>query len=681
MYIVMAGLFVLVMGYYVYVEEVVRPKHPEWDWSGQNSQIAPESVMSSAGQATSSTQPGGMPVGPAGVGMKAVASTQPAATAGQSVWIGSQQENDPDYALGVQVSPAGAGLDSVVINDFKSADAKSLYSFQEPYGDGWRAMAVRSVTVNGANIDLSGLGWTLESSSATTAVFGADIISSKNVPLLHLTATYRVEERGPKKNRDNTAAGFEMDLDYGVRNLGRDSETVRVAFDGPTMPPRENERQDDRQVLCGYDKGDQTLSVVRYGAVDFKPGSDTKDLTRSSNGYRILWGGVTSLYFSAIVRPENEGQFEAVSAAAENPQDASEDRVITLNFQTADLNLAGGGSADVPLKIFLAPKERGMLEGDYYSAFPRGYNQLLVSSSGICGMCAFSWLVDFLVWLLSALKWVFHDWGLAIIALVMMVRLLLHPITKHSMVSTMKMQKMGPELERLKKKFGDDKDGFQKAQVQLYKEMGFTPVLGCLPMFLQMPIWIALYSALQTEIELRQARFLWGLTWIHDLARPDRLITWDAHAFTLPVIGLKIAALNVLPILMGIGYFMQQKFTPKPPAMTPEAETQQKTMQWMTLLFPLFLYNAPSGLNLYILTSGAVGALENKRIRDHIKQRDEAEKAGKVIVGTRPTRQGKQQKFEEKEEKKPRGIAAWWARLQEKAEEMRREAEKRKKKK
>jgi YidC/Oxa1 family membrane protein insertase len=88
---------------------------------------------------------------------------------------------------------------------------------------------------------------------------------------------------------------------------------------------------------------------------------------------------------------------------------------------------------------------------------------------------------------------IFRDWGLAIIALVCVVRVLLHPITKKSQVSMMKMGKMGPEMERLKKKYGDDKDGLNKAMMQFYKEQGATPILGCLPMFLQMPIWIALY--------------------------------------------------------------------------------------------------------------------------------------------------------------------------------------------
>jgi YidC/Oxa1 family membrane protein insertase len=675
MYIAMVALFLLVMGYYAYIEKVVRPKHPEWDWTGQSSQLAQDGGVSSAGQATTQTQGSIATTGPTSPmsGLQAIGAPQP----GQNVWIGSQKENDPDYALGLQVNPVGAALESAVINGFKSADQKTLYTYEEPYQGDWRALATQQISLNGNSVDVTGVPWKLESSTGAAAAFGLDVPS-----VLHVSKTFTVEPRGPKKTWDSTAAGYEVDLDYTVTNLTKSPQTVRLSFDGPTMPPREAERQDDRQIVTGYDKGNQAVDVSRYAATDFKPGSDSKDLSRSTNGYRMLWSGATSLYFSTIILPVNEGQLSTVSATAQNPGDAPEDRRIALSFQTDELKLAPGASVDVPLKIFMGPKSRAMLEGDYYSPFPRGYNQLLVTTTGFCGMCAFSWLIDFLVWFLGCLHWFWHDWGLSIITLVVIVRLILHPITKHSMVSTMKMQKMGPELERLKKKYGDDKEGYNKAQVQLYKEMGFTPILGCLPMFLQMPIWIALYSALQTEIELRQARFLWGLTWIHDLARPDRLITWDAHAFTLPLIGLHIASLNILPILMGIGYFLQQKYTPKPPAMTPEQAQQQKMMQYMTLLFPLFLYNAPSGLNLYILTSGGLGILENKRIRDHIKQKEEAEKAGKVFVETKATRQGKQQKKDDddKTPKKVGFLARWWAELQDRAEAVRRENDRRNKK-
>jgi YidC/Oxa1 family membrane protein insertase len=376
------------------------------------------------------------------------------------------------------------------------------------------------------------------------------------------------------------------------------------------------------------------------------------------------------------------GQIDAAQAVLLNPQEPlAENHQIALNFQTTDLKLTKGSSVDVPLQVFLGPKRRDMLEGDFYALFPHSYNQLLVSNTSFCGICAFPWLVDGLIKLLSVLEWIFHDWGLAIIVLVIIVRLLLHPISKRSQVSMMKMQKMGPEFERLKKKYGDDKEAFTKAQMQLYKEMGFTPVLGCLPMFLQMPIWFALYSALQSEFELRQAPFLWGWTWIHDLARPDRFLSFDAHSFTLPLIGLKIASLNILPLLMAVVFFLQQKYTPKPPASTPEQATQQKMMQYMTLLFPLFLYTAPSGLNLYILTSTGMGVLESKRIRDHIKQKEQEEKDGRITIETKATRQGKLNKKQElagQAQAKPGCIAGWWQNLQQRVEEARRDAERRK---
>jgi YidC/Oxa1 family membrane protein insertase len=292
--------------------------------------------------------------------------------------------------------------------------------------------------------------------------------------------------------------------------------------------------------------------------------------------------------------------------------------------------------------------------------------------SKFCGMCTFQWLISFLVMLLTAFHLVLRDWGLAIICLVLLVRLLLHPITKKSQVHMVKMQKMGPEMEKLKKKYADDKDALAKAQMQFYKEQGMTPVLGCLPMFLQMPIWIALWNCLQSTLELRHAPFLYGLTWIKDLSKPDYLIHF-AHPIPL-IFSMHLAGINILPLLLAVVFYVQSKFQPKPAALTPEQAQQQKMMVVMsTALFPIMLYTGPSGLNLYILTSTAFGIMESKVIRRHIKEREELEKLGPTIIDAPPP--GKGGKKSEPEEPKKKN---WLARLQEKAEQIKNEGDKRK---
>jgi YidC/Oxa1 family membrane protein insertase len=302
----------------------------------------------------------------------------------------------------------------------------------------------------------------------------------------------------------------------------------------------------------------------------------------------------------------------------------------------------------------------------------------------MCAFCTFQPLINVLVSMLGIFHFVLRDWGLAIIALVLLVRLILHPITKRSQVSMMKMSKMGPEMERLKQKYGDDKDELNRQMMQFYKTQGAGPILGCLPLFLQMPIWIALWSALQSTFELRQAPFLWGLTWIDDLSKPDALFSF--HPITLPF-GMHVSALNILPILMAIVTWLNQKYTPQPVATTPEQQQQQKMMKWMTLIFPLMFYNMPSGLNLYYVTSMAVGILESKRIRDHIKEREEAEKAGKVIIDPGKKKKGRGDDFgtparRSPEPDKPQG---WFARkmaeVQSRVAEIQRQAEKQQKKK
>ena len=150
-------------------------------------------------------------------------------------------------------------------------------------------------------------------------------------------------------------------------------------------------------------------------------------------------------------------------------------------------------------------------------------------------------------------------------------------------------------------------------------------------MMVQMPIWIALWSAVYASIDLRGAAFL--PFWITDLSVPDALVRFST--VTLPLLYWKIDSFNLLPILMGVAFYLQQKLMPKQAAAAtnPQVAQQQKMMMiMMPLLFPLMLYKAPSGVNLYIMASTFAGVFEQHVIRKHIREKEQAESQGLVAV-------------------------------------------------
>ena len=217
--------------------------------------------------------------------------------------------------------------------------------------------------------------------------------------------------------------------------------------------------------------------------------------------------------------------------------------------------------------------------------------------------------------------------------------MLLHPITKKSQVQMMtmgkQMQTLQPDIQKLKKKYKDNQQALNKEMMKLYREKGVNPagMLGCLPMFLQMPIWIALYAMLFLAIELRHEPAFYGFfqlfggwSFLQDLSSPDAFIRFADQPVRLnfPLLySLDFSTLNILPLVWAVVMYFQQKYMTPPPA-NEQAAQQQKMMKFMTLLFPIFLYSAPSGLTLYILASSGAGIVDSKLVRKHIKEQEEA---------------------------------------------------------
>ena len=233
------------------------------------------------------------------------------------------------------------------------------------------------------------------------------------------------------------------------------------------------------------------------------------------------------------------------------------------------------------------------------------------------------WFAKLLLRILNWFYMVIPNYGLGIILLTVLVRLGMYPLTLKSMKSMKKMQMLGPELEELKAKHANDPQALNAKMMELYKERGVNPLGGCLPMLLQMPVFIALYRMLWCSFELRGASFLW----ISDLSLEEKLIhlPWMAQ---IPLIGQTFEYINILPVLMGVAMVFSQKMMPNTSAMPNQ---QQKVMMiFMPIFFSFICYKMAAGLNLYILTSTILGM-----VQQHFTSVSDTEMKAKKTVGKR----------------------------------------------
>ncbi|MFQ6611674.1 MAG: membrane protein insertase YidC [Fidelibacterota bacterium] len=198
----------------------------------------------------------------------------------------------------------------------------------------------------------------------------------------------------------------------------------------------------------------------------------------------------------------------------------------------------------------------------------------------------------FITWSLTAMHKVIPNYGIVLILFSVLVKIVLNPLTKKSYQSTKKMQALQPRIAQLKEKYKHDSQKLNKAQMELFKKEGVNPLGGCLPVVLQMPLLFALFTVFRTTIEFRGAPFIF---WIKDLSVPDTL----TYIGTFPI--------NILPLLMGITMFFQQKMT-----QAPTVGQNKYSMYFMNVFFLFIFYRFPSGLNLYYTVFNALTIVQQK---------------------------------------------------------------------
>ncbi len=460
--------------------------------------------------------------------------------------------------------------------------------------------------------------------------FETIIKTSDGQPTVKLTKTYKL-----------SLTSYMLECDILVQNLSLTEQKVQFDLTGPVGMNREGVRGDMRKVVAGFRDSNGNITSHRLDVKKLDKAQTVEERRLIKNADKFLWASTVNKYFAAIVAPvPDEGKqycnwIQDKTGRYYNPDGIKDsgDETVGLNFKIASTTLAPQGqensSKQYGFKVFLGPKDKRLFDkNDYYK------NLGFLQTIDFMACCCPAGLINPLAFgILAVMEWMYTfigNYGVVIIILVLCIRIAIHPLTKKSQVSMSKFSKLAPKMEEIKKKY-TNKAEQQKHIMTLYKEQGASPIMGMLPMMAQMPIWIALYSAIYASISLRGAAFL--PFWITDLSAPDALVRFAT--VTIPFVGWKIDSFNLLPLLMGVAFYLQQKLMPKQAtaATNPQAAQQQKMMMvMMPILFPVMLYKAPSGLNLYIMASTFAGVIEQYIIRKHIREKEESESKGLVAV-------------------------------------------------
>lgn len=514
-------------------------------------------------------------------------------------------------------------------------------------------LAMHSIIVDGVRIDLFSKAWM----QSQPGEFVAIIDDAQGQAVLRVRRAYSIIA--------DAGGGFDVRLEQGVENLSGIPRQVQIIHYAPSDLARSSgEMMDIRRLKFGYllstrrdpaqvsvlsndamlERADVVKSV-EAGRFDVWPNEQQR-----AEEHNLSWFGATNRYFALALHALPTGEESATggksiarlvevvraqlgSPAASDPTGAPSLFAIVQSPMT---DVQPGATADFSVGVFAGPLDRNLLSATVPYSLLEMVGLIAYSLGGCCAWCTFAWLANILVEFLGTLHaYLVFDWGIAIIVLVMVVRLLLHPISKKSQVQMQRISKgmaaLKPELDALKARYGDDPKRMQQEQFRLYREKNINPV-GCLggflPTFLQMPIWMALYAVLYLAFELRQQPAFFGVfqvfggwQFLGDLSAQDRFIPLP---FSVNLFLFTLSSINIIPLLMGVVFYVQQKYMAPPTAqLSPEQAQQQKMMRVMTVvMFPLMLYVAPSGLTLYIMTSTLIGIWESKMVRRQVEEEE-----------------------------------------------------------
>ncbi|MBN1689324.1 MAG: membrane protein insertase YidC [Candidatus Omnitrophica bacterium] len=285
----------------------------------------------------------------------------------------------------------------------------------------------------------------------------------------------------------------------------------------------------------------------------------------------ITWAGLIKRYYALIVNPD----WKIIHISSNTDKESAKTGTLYTTLRMEPISIEPGQKIGKQFFVYAGPQRYETLK-----SFNMGFEKIL--TRGFLG--------NFKIWILLALKFIYrytHNYGWAIILFTLLLKGVFLPLTHQSSKQMKKMQALNPKVKALQERLKSDPQKMQKELTQLYKRNKVNPAAGCLPMLIQMPIFIAMFRLLPEAVELKGAPFIW---WIKDLSQPDRLLTLP---FTIPLLGWD--AINLVPIVMVVSQFWYQKTMPQPST----SNEQAKIMAFMPVFFGFICYNMPSGLVLY----------------------------------------------------------------------------------
>ena len=497
-----------------------------------------------------------------------------------------------------------------------------------------------------AGVSLRSGNWEITDRDDTSVTF-RKVLPKFNV---EVQKTYRLQPVPEAELKNKNYPGYGLTLDLVVRNLGDHVLPLRYRLDGPNGLPVEGWWYANKIGRNWSAAGIRDVVTHHIGndTVQIGPTKIASGKAEMMQGQPLAFAGVDAQYFSTILLPKKPNietewidELRCVSFSPKPKGRSIEGKYanVTCRLISHETNLAAGETLEHSYDIFAGPKRPDLLAN---------YHASQSTQHGLGGLMYYGWFSPVSKAMLGILHFFYGivgNYGIAIIMLTVMVRGFMFPISRKQAKSMAKMQELRPEMDRIKAKYKQDMQKQSQATQDLYRKHNINPVAGCLPMFIQMPIFLGLYRALMVDVELRQAPLLGdAVRWCSNLAAPDMLYDWSSFMpasvsnATAFLIGMG-PYFNILPIATAGLFLLQQRlFMPEPA--NEQAAMQQNIMKYMMLFMGFMFFKVAAGLCLYFIASSIWGIVERKMLPKPEPVAGLATEGGAAITSESPYRNG-----------------------------------------